>query len=234
MQESNLNAATDEAQSGGIRAAVLGINDGLVTNLALILGVAGGTTDVTFVKLAGLASLVAGACSMAVGEYVSMQAQVGLLQRVLSSVRRTFADEGERLDGLKRAFACEGLSAGVAATAAHDLGDDRDRAVDLFSRVVLGINPGELGSPWIAALASLVTFAIGALVPLVPWYVFDAPRATSISIALSLVCAFAIGALLGYHTDRRWLSGGIRQIFVIVLAAAITYGAGRLFHVSVG
>ncbi len=234
MQEAQLNTVTDEAQSGGIRAAVLGINDGLVTNLALILGVAGGMADVGLVKLAGMASLVAGACSMAVGEWVSMQAQVDLLRRVLARVRRSFENEDERQASLERAFALEGLSKNVASTAAADLGEDHHRSVELFSRVVLGINPDELGSPWVAAFASLVTFAIGALVPLVPWYLFDPTRATEVSIVLSVVAAFAIGALLGYHTDRRWLVGGLRQVLVISLAAAITYGAGRLFHVSVG
>jgi vacuolar iron transporter family protein len=231
--QANLASATDEAQSGGTRAAVLGINDGLVTNISLILGVAGGTADVSVVKLAGIASLVAGACSMAVGEFVSMQAQVGLLERVLGSVRNAFANDDERVAGLKRAFAVEGLSERVAAEAAGDLGNDCDKSVDLFARVVLGINPGELGSPWVAAFASLFTFAVGAFVPLIPWYFFDAARATEISIGGSIVAAFIIGALLGHHTDGRWLRGGVRQVIVIALAASITYGAGRLFHTVV-
>jgi VIT1/CCC1 family predicted Fe2+/Mn2+ transporter len=231
--QTNLASETDEAQSGGTRAAVLGINDGLVTNLSLILGVAGGSSDVAVVKLAGMASLVAGACSMAVGEFVSMQAQVQLLRRVLASVTRAFANDDERVAGVKRAFAREGLSDRVAAEAAVDLGDDCDKSADLFARVVLGINPGELGSPWVAAVASLVTFAIGAFVPLIPWYFFDGARAAEISIGGSVIAAFAIGALLGYHTDRRWLVGGIRQVIVIALAASVTYGAGRLFHTVV-
>jgi vacuolar iron transporter family protein len=228
--QANLATATDEAQSGGIRAAVLGINDGLVTNISLILGVAGGTADASVVKLAGIASLVAGACSMAVGEFVSMQAQVQLLQRVLGSVRNAFAEDDERVAGLKRVFAKEGLSERVAAEAAVELGNDCDKSVDLFARVVLGINPGELGSPWVAAFASLFTFAIGAFAPLIPWYFFDAARAAEISTGGSVIAAFVIGALLGYHTDRRWLRGGVRQIIVIALAASITYGAGRLFQ----
>ena len=232
MKDAALASVTDEAQSGGIRAAVLGINDGLVTNVSLILGVAGATADVNVIKLAGLASLVAGACSMAVGEYVSMQAQVQLLQRVLSSVRRAFENDGERIAGLKRAFACEGLSESVAAVAAGDLGDDCDRATELYSRAVLGINPGELGSPWVAAFASLFTFAAGAFIPLVPWYFVADSRAAYVSLAFSFAAATVIGGLLGYHTDRRWFYGAARQVIVVAIASAITYGAGRLFNVG--
>jgi vacuolar iron transporter family protein len=232
MKDAALASATDEAQSGGIRAAVLGINDGLVTNVSLILGVAGATANVDVIKLAGMASLVAGACSMAVGEFVSMQAQVALLQRVLASVRAAFANEDERLAGLQRAFACEGLSTAVAATAAQDLGDDHDRAIELYSRAVLGINPAELGSPWVAAFASLFTFAIGAFVPLVPWYFVATSKAAYVSLGFSFAAAMVVGGMLGYHTDRRWLYGAVRQIVVVAIASAITYGAGRLFHVA--
>ena len=233
MKESSLTSVTDEAQSGGIRAAVLGINEGLVTNVSLILGVAAGTSNVAIVKLAGLASLVAGACSMAVGEYVSMQAQVELLQRVLATVRRSFGDEGERLEGLRRAFACEGLSPQAAAAAAEDLGDDHTRSIELYSRAVLGINPGELGSPWVAALASLVTFAIGAALPLLPWYFAGVDRAPYVSLGFAFVAAFVIGAMLGHHTNRKWFAGGVRQVIVVAIASAITYGAGRLVGVRV-
>ncbi len=233
MDHKNLASVTDEAQSGGVRAAVLGVNDGLVTNLALILGVAGGSSNADLVKLAGLASLVAGACSMAVGEYVSMKAQVQLLERIVRSVRRAFTDPGERTAAVKIAFEREGLSQDVASEAARDLCNDENACVQLYSRAVLGINPGELGSPWVATFASLVTFALGACVPLAPWFFFAPHIATTISIAVSLACAFAIGALLGYYTDRRILRGGLRQLFVIVLAAGITYGSGLLFHVAV-
>lgn len=232
-EDTSLASAATEAQSGGIRAAVLGINDGLVTNVSLILGVAGGTSDIDVVRLAGLASLVAGACSMAVGEFVSMQAQVDLLRRVLGSVQRAFRNEDERIASVKRAFMCEGLSENVALTAADDLGDDHERSAEIFARVVLGINPAELGSPWVAAVVSLLTFAIGALIPLIPWYIVDEARAPIVSLAGALIAAFIIGSLLGYHTDRRWLRGGVRQVVVIALASAITWGVGHLFHVNV-
>jgi VIT1/CCC1 family predicted Fe2+/Mn2+ transporter len=232
QDDANLAAATDEAQSGGIRAAVLGVNDGLVTNVSLILGVAGGTTDPGIVKLAGVASLVAGACSMAVGEWVSMQAQVDLLTRILASVRASFDNEEERIAAVKRAFCREGLSNEAADAAAADLGDDHEASVQIFARVILGINPSELGSPWIAAITSLVMFAIGALVPLIPWYLAAPETATLISIIGSVIAAFVIGSVLGYRTDRRWLRGGLRQVLVIVLAAGVTFGIGRLFHVN--
>lgn len=233
MDHANLSAVTDEAQSGGVRAAVLGINDGLVTNVALILGVAGGSTNAEIVKLAGLASLVAGACSMAVGEYVSMQAQVDLLQRVLRSVRAAFADPAERETALRHAFEHEGLSSTVAAQAARDLDHGEEPAVALYSRAVLGINPAELGSPWIAALASFVTFALGAFIPLAPWLFLPHARATVVSLAISVATALLIGAFLGYYTDRRIVRGALRQMVVILFAAGITYAVGRLFHVDV-
>ncbi len=232
--ERDFSSTVDEAQSGGIRAAVLGINDGLVTNLALMLGVAGGSSDASIVKLAGLASLVAGACSMAVGEYVSMQAQVELLNRVLRSVRDAFRDEGRRAVALRDAFSHAGLSNDAASRGARDFDGNEDASVDLYAKVVLGINPSELGSPWIAAIASLFTFAAGAFVPLVPWYVVAAAPATIWSIALSGAAACVVGGILGYHTDRNWLRGAIRQAIVIGLAAGITYGVGRLFRVTVG
>jgi len=233
LSDDSLATVADQAQSGGIRAAVLGINDGLVTNVSLILGVAGGAANPEFVKLAGLASLVAGACSMAVGEFVSMQAQVDLLQRVLKPVRSAFKNDAKRASGLSLAFEKEGLSKETAAEAARDMGTDQDRAVQFYSRTVLGVNPSELGSPWTAAGASLVTFAIGALVPLVPWYFLAPSAATTASITLSAVAAFIIGALLGHYTDGRILRGGLRQTIVIALAAGVTYGVGHLFHVNV-
>ena len=229
----NLASIADEAESGGLRAAVLGINDGLVTNLSLILGVSGASANAEFVKLAGLASLVAGACSMAVGEYVSMQAQVELLQRVLKSVRSAFNDDTARATGLGAAFAREGLSPKIAAEAADDLAHDDDKSAQLYSRAVLGINPDDLGSPWVAAAASLLTFAVGAVVPLLPWYFLPPATASAVSIGVSVASAFIIGALLGSRTDGRVLQGGIRQVIVIVLAAGVTYGVGRLLHVSV-
>jgi len=134
--------------------------------------------------------------------------------------------------GLTLAFEREGLSSEVAAEAARSLGNDDERAAQLYSRNVLGINPSELGSPWIAAGASLATFAIGAIVPLVPWYFFASTTATYVSIAASLVAAFVIGAFLG-HNNGRILRGGVRQTIVIVLAAGVTYGAGSLFAVKV-
>lgn len=233
MKSDNLTKIAGEAESGGVRAAVLGVNDGLVTNLSLTLGVAAGSANVEIVKLAGVASLIAGACSMAVGEYISMQAQVELLQSVLKSVRHAFVTDAARNAGLRVAFRRQGLSPEVAAIAARDLDSDDERAVALYSRTVLGINPSELGSPWIAAAASLVTFAFGALVPLVPWYVFAPPAATSVSLALSVATAFIIGACLGHYTNGNVLRGGIRQTIVIAISAGVTYAGGRLFHVVV-
>ena len=134
---------------------------------------------------------------------------------------------------MRVAFERQGLSSEVAATAARGLAADNERAVQLYARTVLGINPGELGSPPIAAAASLVTFGFGALVPLVPWYLSAPPVATFVSLVLSVAAAFIIGAFLGHFTNGSILRGGIRQTIVIAIAAGVTYAAGRLFHVVV-
>src|SRR6266446_974455 len=158
-------------ESGAARAAVLGINDGLVTNTALILGVVGATDVIGVVQLTGLASLVAGACSMAAGEYVSMRAQVELLERLLEDERRAMIAAPERERAVIRgALEKHGFDPVITEQATRGLANNIDRALDVYSRVVLGVNPDELGSPRAAALTSAIAFATGALIPLVPWY----------------------------------------------------------------
>src|ERR1700682_3088641 len=159
-------------ESGAARAAVLGINDGLVTNTALILGVVGATDAGGVVQLAGFASLVAGACSMAVGEYVSMRAQEELLTRLLDDERRAMQDDPRREREVIRATLQQhGFHRATAEAATKDLAQNPDQALGVYARAVLGVNPEELGSPWAAAFSSFVAFAAGALVPLLPWLV---------------------------------------------------------------
>src|SRR5882672_4511021 len=169
-----IQAAADRRQraigveSGAARAAVLGINDGLVTNTALILGVVGATDAGGVVQLAGFASLVAGACSMAVGEYVSMRAQVELLERLLNDERQAMQADPERERAVIRdTLEQHGFEPETAERASRELARNVDRALAVYSRAVLGVNPDELGSPWAAALSSFVAFAAGALIPLV-------------------------------------------------------------------
>ena len=231
----DLGALAAEAQTGGIRAAVLGINDGLSTNIALILGVAGASTDPAIVRIAGVASLVAGACSMAVGEFISMRAQVDLLERVMDGVhRRLRSDPGGAGETLRAALVRRGVAAERAKEIERAFAQDSQASAGVYAAMTYGISDGELGSPWIAAFASLLTFAFGAAVPLVPWFFLASATATAASIALGAVAAFVVGAYLGRRNGGRWFLDGLRQIAFIALASGITYGVGRLFRARVG
>jgi VIT1/CCC1 family predicted Fe2+/Mn2+ transporter len=222
-----------EVQSGATRAAVLGVSDGLVTNVALILGVAGAQASGQFVLLAGLASLVAGAASMAVGEYVSMAAQVELLQRLLADYREHLrrAPEQARED-IEEFIRRGGVSQATAHNASQQIAMVPDRALAVYARS-LGLDPDELGSPWKAAITSLLTFAGGALVPLVPWFFWTGTEAAVGSIALGAAAAIAVGGMLGYLGGRKVAWSAVRQLVTLALAAAATWGAGRLFNVTV-
>ena len=224
-----------EVQSGTARAAVLGINDGLVTNVSLILGVAGAQGGVGFVRLAGLASLVAGACSMAVGEYVSMAAQVELLQGLLTDHRIAMRNHPELARReLEESLTRDGMKRATAHNASQQIAGAPDHALAVYARS-LGLDPEELGSPWKAAASSLVTFAFGAAVPLAPWFfVHDAgTAAAAVSSGLAAAMALTIGGTLGWLSGRGPVWPALRQLLIVALAAGVTWAAGRLFHVSV-
>ena len=222
-----------EVQSGATRAAVLGVSDGLVTNVSLILGVAGAEASGRFVLLAGLASLVAGAASMAVGEYVSMAAQVELLQRLLTDYREHLrrAPEQARQE-LEEFIERGGVRQATAHNASQQIALVPDRALAVYARS-LGLDPEELGSPTKAALSSLLTFAGGALVPLIPWFFWSGLQASLVSIILGGSAAVVVGAVLGYLGGRNILWSATRQVLVLALAAAATWAAGKLFNVTV-
>jgi len=221
-----------QVQSGAARAAVLGVNDGLVTNTALILGVVGATDATDLVRLAGLASLVAGACSMAAGEYVSMRAQVELLERLLEEERQAMAQDPARERAVIRGtLERSGFTPAIAERVSQDLATDPARALGVYSRAVLGVNPDELGSPWTTALFSLVAFAMGALVPLLPWYIVPRPTAIAASLALSGLAAIGVGGTLGYLSNGRVTASALRQLLVVALASAVTYLIGELLGI---
>lgn len=224
----------EQAQSGTARAAVLGISDGLVTNVSLILGVAGANADAPFVRIAGLASLVAGAGSMAVGEYISMQAQRELLERVIADARAELAQGPEQMiDRLTRTMEKNGVDHAAAGEAAKRIAADPQGALDIYIRLGLGVDPKDLGSPIGAAFSSLVTFAIGAAVPLVPWYITSGDTAVVASIVVSAVAALVIGGYLGWETGKGVVRSAIRQVVIVAVAAGITYLVGRIFRVRV-
>jgi VIT1/CCC1 family predicted Fe2+/Mn2+ transporter len=222
-----------EVQSGATRAAVLGMSDGLVTNVSLILGVAGAEASGRFVLLAGLASLVAGAASMAVGEYVSMAAQVELLQRLLADYREHLKRAPEQArEELEDFIRRGGVRQATAHSASQQIAMIPDRALAVYARS-LGLDPDELGSPTKAAITSLLTFAAGALVPLIPWFFWNGLHASLASIVLGGCAAVVVGAVLGYLGGRNTLWSATRQVLVLAVAAAATWGAGKLFNVTV-
>ncbi len=220
-------------QSGGARAAVFGISDGLVTNVSLILGVAGAHPGGGIVRLSGLAGLVAGAFSMAAGELVSMQAQRELLERELDVEREALekspaAERGELVAIYER----RGLTRAFATQLATMMMRDPETALETHAREELGIDPGSLGSPVVAAVSSFATFALGALLPLLPWLVTHGNGALVASIVIGGVAAVAVGATLGVLTGRSVFKSAARQLLVAAVAASVTYGIGRAVGAS--
>jgi VIT1/CCC1 family predicted Fe2+/Mn2+ transporter len=224
----------EQAQNGTARAALLGISDGLVTNVALILGIAGAGANAGVVRVAGIASLIAGACSMAVGEYISMRGQVELLQSVLREEREELQSHPDNVRReLTSIFEDDGVSTSTAQQAATEIARHADKAMSLYARGRLGINPHELGSAWGSAISSFVMFSAGALIPLIPWFFMSGHTATATALSISAVAALIIGAYLGYTTTGNWLKAALRQLVVLILAAGITYLIGRLFHTTI-
>lgn len=220
-------------QSGGARAAVFGISDGLVTNVSLILGVAGAHPAGGIVRLSGLAGLVAGAFSMAAGEFISMQAQRELLERELEVERQALAESPAAERGeLVAIYERRGLAPPFARQLADMMMRDPKTALETHAREELGINPTSLGSPVVAALSSFATFALGALLPLVPWLLTHGNGALVASIVIGAAAAITVGALLGALTGRSVAKSAGRQLLVAAVAAAVTYGIGRAVGAS--
>jgi VIT1/CCC1 family predicted Fe2+/Mn2+ transporter len=220
-------------QGGGARAAVFGVSDGLVSNIALILGMAGAHASAGAVRLAGIAGLVAGAFSMAAGEYISMRAQSELMQRELDverqAIRRDPDDERRELAAI---YESRGIDSAMARELSVKMMRDPELALETHAREELGINPAETGRPLQAAGSSFVTFAVGAFVPLLPWLVTSGTTATLWSVALGAVAALAVGAGLAHFTGRSWVWSAGRQLLISGVAALVTYGIGHLVGVG--
>jgi len=219
--------------TGGARAAVFGVSDGLVTNVALILGMAAAHPGGSVVRLAGLAGLVAGSFSMSAGEYVSMRAQRELFERELALEKREIQTrpEGERRE-LARIYESRGIDPDTARRLANEMMRTPELALETHAREELGITPSGLGSPIQAAVLSSVTFAVGALLPLLPWLVSGGIAATVGSVVIGAVAALAVGAALAMFTDRAWWRSAFRQLAISAVAAAVTFGIGHAVGVS--
>ena len=224
-----------DVQGGAARAAVFGVSDGLLTNVSLILGVAGAGPAPGVVRLAGLAGLVAGAVSMAAGEYVSMSAQSELLQHELDVERREIERHPEvETRELVAAFQRRGVEQQDAERLAETIMRDPQVALEVHAAEELGVHPGRTGSPWQAAFSSLVSFAIGALIPLLPWFFTSGTPAVVASIALGAVSASGIGWTVAVFTGRSRLRSALRQLGIAVVAAGVTYGVGTAVGVHTG
>jgi VIT1/CCC1 family predicted Fe2+/Mn2+ transporter len=224
-----------DIQGGAVRAAVFGVSDGLVSNMGLILGVAGADPQPAVVRLAGLAGLVAGAISMAAGEYNSMRVQAELLQRELRiearELRRRPAHETRELADI---YEQRGLERDQARDVAEAMMSDPDVALEAHAREELGIDPEQLGSPLAAASSSFVSFSLGALVPLAPWFVGEGNAAKVASLVLGVLAAVIVGWLIGRSTDRPVGRAVTRQVAFTLVPALITFGIGNALGVGTG
>jgi len=220
-------------KSGALRASIFGVNDGLVSNLALIMAMAGARVDNRVVVLAGVAGLLAGAFSMAAGEYVSMRVQREVFERLIHVEAHEIGidPEGETRE-LTHLFKEKGLPEDLAHEVAQSLMSDPETALETHAREELGLDAQELGSPVGAATSSFLTFAGGALVPLVPYFFTRGAAAAWTAVALSLSALFGVGASMTLFTGRPWVLSGARQLFIGGAAALVTYLVGGLFGVT--
>lgn len=226
-------------RSGGgnsLRAAVLGANDGLVSNLSLVAGVAGAATDTRALFIAGLAGLVAGACSMAMGEWLSVTSSREYIEAQIEGERAELeqAPDEER-EELVLIYQSKGLSEAQARALADRLLANPETALDTLAREELGVDPEELGgSAWSAAGISFVLFALGALCPVLPLVVLEGQRALIGAVIASGVALFTLGAATSLFTGRGLWFSGLRQLAIGLAAAGVTYGIGALIGVNLG
>jgi VIT1/CCC1 family predicted Fe2+/Mn2+ transporter len=219
---------------GALRAVVFGLNDGLVSNFSLVMGVAGGTSHNGFVVLAGVAGLVAGALSMASGEWISISSQRELYENELriekEEVRAFPEEEREELELIYRA---KGIAPDAARALAENIMSRSDVALDTLAREELGLDPAKLGSPWVAAISSFLAFALGALIPLLPFCFGSGTAPIVVAAAVSLLALFATGAATSIFTGRHAGRAGFRMAAIGAVVAAITYGVGSLVGTAI-
>jgi VIT1/CCC1 family predicted Fe2+/Mn2+ transporter len=222
------------AAGNALRAGVFGINDGLVSNAALIYGVAGAAPEPSIIVLTGVAGLLAGAFSMASGEYVSVRSQREMFEYQIG-LERDELDEYPQEEAAELAliYAAKGMDPAEARRLADTLMQDPERALDTLAREELGLNPDDLGSPWVAAVSSFSAFTAGAALPLLP-FLFEMNRALTASIALTAVGLFAVGASMSLFTGRHAILSGLRMLGIGGAAGLATYFIGAWLGVTLG
>ena len=222
------------SRGGSLRAAVFGVNDGLVSNFSLVMGFAGAEAKPEYILLAGVAGLLAGSFSMAAGEYISMRAQRELFEQQIAMEQQELEmSPKEEEEELALIYQAKGIPENEAATLARRIIANPKTAIDTLAREELGLNPSELGSPWVAAVSSFLAFVIGALVPVLPYMFISGLAASIASTVLSCFALFGVGAIISIFTARGPLISGLRMLGIGLCASAITYGVGWLLGVSV-
>jgi VIT1/CCC1 family predicted Fe2+/Mn2+ transporter len=224
------------AGGNALRAAVLGANDGLVSNFSLVMGVAGASVSGNYILLTGLAGLLAGAISMALGEWISVQSSRELYQRQIDiETEEIETSPEEEIEELSLIYQSRGIDETAARSMASQIMSDRHLAVEALSRDELGINPEDLGgSAWEAAITSFLLFALGAVAPVIPYVFLSGYNAVILSVIFSALGLFVIGAAITLFTGRSVLQSGLRQVVFGLAAAFVTFFIGRLIGVSLG
>lgn len=222
------------AGGNALRAAVLGGNDGLVSNLSLIMGVAGAALSREQIIVTGIAGLMAGACSMALGEWLSVQSSRELYERQIAMEKEEIEEAPEEeAEELSLIYQARGLPEKLARTMATEIMSDPENALQTLAREELGIDPKELGgSPWVAAGTSFVLFSLGAIMPLIPFFFLGGRSAVIASAIFSAIGLFTIGAAITLFTGRSALMSGLRQVAFGLTAALLTFFIGRLIGVG--
>ncbi|HEY8117780.1 MAG TPA: VIT1/CCC1 transporter family protein [Methylophilaceae bacterium] len=221
------------SSSGGLRAAVFGVNDGLVSIACLVMGVVGASSSNSTILLTGVAGLLAGAFSMAAGEYISMRSQREMFEYQIGLERDELAQyPEEEAEELALIYIARGLPDEEARALAQHMIADPELGLDTLAREELGLNPDELGSPWLAASASFFAFTAGGLIPMLPYLLSFNQFSLQLSIALTTFALFGVGAVLSLFTGRSAILGGLRMLLIGGTAGLLTYSIGNWMGAS--
>lgn len=224
------------ALGGSLRAAVFGVNDGLVSNVSLVLGVAGAGVHSGYVLTSGAAGLLAGALSMAAGEFISVRSQREMFEYQIALERAELAEyPEEEAEELALIYQARGVDLAQARAVSHTLLENPQHALDVLAREELGLNPDDLGSPWQAASTSFAAFASGAAVPLLPFLLgLTGTRALLTATLITLAALFAVGLSLSLFTGRAALRSALRMVLIGGGAGAVSFLVGRLLGIAIG